>query len=126
MGKRGEGGPIRPGKRILAKGLWLAAVLWLTSCAQGNGAGITGAGGAEGIGETDGIRQEQQGKQEQQEQAVNGVQLAKGYGIFSAGQAPVYVLKQEPEPIRTQGAEARLLSSVYHDGTLYFLVELMD
>ncbi|MFR6347288.1 MAG: hypothetical protein ACLUN9_11090 [Enterocloster aldenensis] len=129
MGKMGKGGLIRPGKRILAKGLWLAAVLWLTSCAQGNGAGITGAGGAEGIGETDGIRQEQQGKQkqqEQQEEAVNGVQLAKGYGIFSAGQAPVYVLKQEPGPIRTQGAEARLLSSVYHDGTLYFLVELKD
>ena len=37
MGKMGKGGLIRPGKRILAKGLWLAAVLWLTSCAQGNG-----------------------------------------------------------------------------------------
>ena len=45
MGKMGKGGLIRPGKRILARGLWLAAVLWLTSCAQGNGAGMTGAGG---------------------------------------------------------------------------------
>ena len=60
------------------------------------------------------------------DEIVNGIQLAEGYGIFSAGQPPVYIMKGEPAAIETEGAKAWLVSSVYHDGIFRFLVRLED
>ena len=60
------------------------------------------------------------------DQIVNGIQLAEGYGIFSAGQLPVYIMKEEPAAIETEGAKAWLVSSVYHDGIFGYLVRLED
>lgn len=101
-----------------------AAVLCLVSCGAGSEPGKSAgaetpegeitedAGEITAIEETGGI--------------VEGVQLVKGYGIFTPGQAPVYTMKEEPAAIQTDGAEAWLLSSFYQDGVFLFLVKVED
>jgi hypothetical protein len=112
-------------KRILAGGLSLAAALCLASCGAENGAESTGAVGVQ---EKQQVRPgEEAARQEETQPAiVDGVQLAAGYGIFSAGQPQVYVMKKEPEPIETDGAKAWLLSSIYQDGLFRLLVMVED
>ena len=64
--------------------------------------------------------------QEPHPQAVPGVQLADPYGIFIKGQAPVYLLKDKPPAIETEGAKAWLESAIYFGGNLHFVVKIED
>lgn len=125
MRKKRTDGRTGFGKRILAGGLSLAAALCLASCGAENGAESTGAVGVQ---EKQQVRPgEEAARQEETQPAiVDGVQLAAGYGIFSAGQPQVYVMKKEPEPIETDGAKAWLLSSIYQDGLFRLLVMVED
>ncbi len=98
-------------KKIVAGSLGVAAVLSLASCGAEHKPGET---------------MDLAGEAAPQTEIVEGVQLAAGYGIFSAGQPQVYVMKKEPEPIETEGARAQLLSCVYQDGLFRFLVMVED
>lgn len=93
MRKKRTDGRTGIGKRILAGGLSLAAALCLASCGAENGAETTGA---EGVQEKQQVRPggEAARQEETQPAIVDGVQLAAGYGIFSAGQPQVYVMKK--------------------------------
>lgn len=64
--------------------------------------------------------------QEPLPQVIPGVQMADPYGIFMKGQAPVYLLKERPPAIETEGAKAWLESAIYFGGNLHFVVKIED
>lgn len=115
-------------KKLLAGFLGLAVCFSLGACAKGDKIESTEIARTDEIADTVETpkAEEISGTVAVQDQIVEGVQLADGYGIFKAGQAPVYILKEEPKVIETEGAKAWLLSSVYQDGLFRFLVKVED
>ena len=121
------------GKKIVAGSLGVAVALCLAACGTENRAEATGAVSAPETQQEESSprgeaawQEERPSGEKAQSEIVDGVQLAAGYGIFSAGQPQVYVMKKEPEPIETEGAKAWLLSSIYQDGLFRFLVMVED
>ena len=125
---------------IVHIGLCMSVAFCLASCSNGTNSG-TKAEQTTVTGEKDTARQTASGldattdgqteligtvNHEPLPQAVRGVQLANPYGIFRKGQPPVYLLKEKPPAIETDGAKAWLESAVYFGGNLHFVVKIED
>lgn len=58
--------------------------------------------------------------------SIQGLQFASPYGIFTNGQPPVYILKEQPPAIEAEGARAWLQSALYVGGNLHVVVKIED